>query len=202
MVACQVIAAILKPVLPAWGEKVERMLKLEAPLDFVNAATPPPADVVLGEYETLAEPLDEKLLDAIIEASKESLGAGEEAEADELPAYDYEVPDLEPEVMIDAFATIDLRVATVLACEAVEGARKLLRLELDLGPLGRRQVFSGIASSYDPDELVGKRVAVVANLKPRKMRFGLSEEMVLAAGNGEITVVELDPRARNGERIT
>jgi methionyl-tRNA synthetase len=125
-------------------------------------------------------------------------GAGAEPVAASVPA-------LEPEIGIDRFAPIDLRVGRVLACERVEGSDKLLRLSIDLGVLGPRTIFSGIAPSYpDPGVLIGKHVAVLANLAPRKMRFGRSEGMVLAAADAEdrCTVVELDPRARPGDKIT
>jgi methionyl-tRNA synthetase len=86
----------------------------------------------------------------------------------------------------------------------VKGSDKLLQLTVDLGPLGTRNIFSGIALSYSPERLVGKHVVVFANLKPRKMRFGVSEGMILAAGTGDdaVTVLELDPRSRPGDRIS
>ncbi len=204
--ASKIIAAIIKPVLPQWAEKVERMLKLESPLTFANAADPIPPETVLGKYETLAERVQKKTLDAIIEAGR--LRAAEEAKAaggEDEPSYDYEVEALSDEVTIDAFGPIDLRVGKVLECSSVKGARKLLQLTVDLGPLGTRNVFSGISKSYpDPAALVGKHVAVFANLKPRKMKFGMSEGMILAAGASDdaVTVIELDPRSRPGERIT
>ena len=93
----------------------------------------------------------------------------------------------------------------VEACEVVEGSKKLLRFTVDLGPLGKRSILSGIKPSYpDPAQLVGKRVAVFANLAPRKMRFGMSEGMVLASGSADddCTVVELSDSAKPGEKIT
>ena len=86
-------------------------------------------------------------------------------------------------ISIDDFTKVDLRVARIVEAGAVEGADKLLRLQLDLGPLGTRQVFAGIKKAYDPAVLVGKLTVCVANLAPRKMKFGLSEGMVLAASN-------------------
>jgi methionyl-tRNA synthetase len=170
-------------------------------LDLQSGADPLPAGLLLGEYETLAEPLDPAKLAAIIEASRESTPASASEVA---AAPTYEVPPLAAEASIEAFAAVDLRVGAVLACEAVAGSNKLLRLTIDLGPLGQRTIFSGIALSYSPDALVGKRVVVFANLKPRKMRFGVSEGMVLAAGAADdsITVLELDPRSRPGDKIT
>jgi methionyl-tRNA synthetase len=199
--ASKVVAAILKPVLPNWAAKVESFLRLSAPLDFDDGAQVLPAGHAIGEYETLAEPIDPKKIEAIVEASKETTqGSAQESD----PSSDYEVPPLESEVSIDAFSPIDLRVGKVLECTAVKGAKKLLQLTIDLGPLGRRNIFSGIALSVEPDDLVGKHVAVFANLAPRKMRFGLSEGMVLAAGERDdaITVLMLDPSSRPGEKIT
>jgi len=204
--ACTMIAAILRPVLPGWAEKVARMIGRDEPLDFVNAALPLPPNQAIGRYETLAARIESKQLEAIIEASKESLSQGDAAAepAGAEGAADYEVPELAAEVSIDDFVGIDLRVGRISACAAVEGSKKLLQLTVDLGPLGVRNVFSGIAKSYTPEALVGKNVVVFANLKPRKMRFGLSEGMVLAAGEAAdgITVLELDPAARPGERIS
>jgi methionyl-tRNA synthetase len=193
--ATQVIAAILAPVLPAWAAKVQRMLKLSAPLDFANAGTPLPAGHAIGDYETLAEPIDPAKVAAIIEASKETTPATEPA---------YTVDPLAAETTIDDFAKIDLRVAKVMACTKVEGADKLLQLTLDVGPLGQRNVFSGIAKSYAPEQLVGKHVVLFANLKPRKMRFGMSEGMILASGASDdaVTVLELDGRSLPGERVS
>ncbi|MEZ4453840.1 MAG: methionine--tRNA ligase [Nannocystaceae bacterium] len=202
--SCKITAAILAPVLPGWAAKVERMLGLAAPLDFASAAEPLGARPI-GAYETLAEPLDPAKLAAIVEESKPTTGgagAGEASAGAAAPAY--EVPELAPEVGIEAFTGLDLRVALVTACERVEGSKKLLKLSLDLGPLGTRTVFSGIGPSYAPEAMVGKRVVVFANLKARKMRFGVSEGMVLAAGASDdaTTVLELGEKALPGERIT
>lgn len=200
--ATKVVAAILKPVLPEWARKVESFLKLPKPLDFENGAEPLPAGHAIGAYETLAEPVDQKKIDAIVEASKETTGGGNAEAA--ARKFDYEVPALAPEASIAQFDAVDLRVGEVVECNAVEGARKLLQLTVDLGPLGTRNIFSGIALSYEPSQLQGKNVAVFANLKPRKMRFGISEGMILAAGESDdaITVLTLDPRSRPGEKIT
>ena len=196
--ASVVIAAILKPVIPSWGEKIERMFKLPEPLTFANAVNPVPVGTELADYEMLADRVNKKATDAIIEASKELAAAAD------APSFDYEVEELAAEVKIDDFEPLDLRVALVENCESVEGARKLLKLTLDVGPLGKRQVFSGIAKSYKPEELIGKKVALFANLKPRKMKFGMSEGMVLAAGSDDaaITVLELADSAKPGEKIT
>ena len=196
--ASVVIAAILKPVIPSWGEKIERMFKLPEPLSFANAANPVPVGTELAEYEILADRVNKKTTDAIIEASAEL------AAAENKPSFDYEVEELAEEVAIDDFFPLDLRVALVENCEPVEGAKKLLKLSLDVGPLGKRQVFSGIAKSYEPAALIGKKVVLFANLKPRKMRFGLSEGMVLASGSDDaaITLLELADSAKPGEKIS
>lgn len=205
--ASQVVATILGPVLPDWKAKMESMLRADAPLDFHNGGDARPAGHAMAAYETLAERIDTKKTDAIIDASKESLGGGEAVGEGEGAAasFDYEVPALADEVKIDDFAPLDLRVGKVVACDKVEGAKKLLQVTLDLGPLGQRSVFSGIARSYAPEALVGKHVVVFANLAPRKMRFGVSEGMILASGESDdaVTVCELDPaRSRPGEKIT
>ena len=204
--ASLLVAAILKPVLPGWAAKVERMLRRQTPLDFQNALEPVPVGTLIGPYENLADRLAPKKLEAIIEASREDLAPApqlaEGAKVQEKSAA--KVHELTAEVTIDAFAAIDLRVALVVGCEPVEGAAKLLRLELDLGPLGRRKVLSGIAKSYEPSQLLGKRVVVFANLAPRKMRFGTSEGMILAAGDDDagIVVLELGDQALPGQRIS
>ena len=117
---------------------------------------------------------------------------------------DYEVPELADEVGIEQLDPIDLRVGKITSCEPVEGADKLLKLEVDLGPLGTRTILSGLRKSYDPDQLVSKHVAVFANLKPRKMRGIESQGMVLAAGPDDenIIVVELHRSSVLGDRVT
>jgi methionyl-tRNA synthetase len=200
--ASKLVGAILTAVIPEWGEKLQRTLNLSEPLNFANAVKRLPAGHALGEYEALAERIDTKKLDAIIEASRETMG---EEEASAGSEHDYEVPELQDEVKIEDFTPLDLRVGVVESCEEVEGSKKLLLLTVDLGPLGKRNIFSGIRPSYPkPEVLLGKRVAVFANLKPRKMRFGTSEGMVLASGSADddCTVLELAETAKPGEKIT
>ena len=109
----------------------------------------------------------------------------------------------DPTITIDDFMKVDLRVARVIAAEAVEGAEKLLQLTLDLGD-HQRSVFSGIKAAYEPEDLVGRHVIAVANLAPRKMRFGVSEGMVLASGPGgsDIFLLSIDAGAKPGMRVT
>ncbi len=104
-------------------------------------------------------------------------------------------------VSIEDFAKLDLRIGKVLACEFVDGSDKLLRFELDAGELGRRQIFSGIRASYgEPEKLIGRSVVFIANLAPRKMRFGISEGMVLSAGfdGGGLALLDVDDGAQPG----
>jgi methionyl-tRNA synthetase len=125
------------------------------------------------------------------EASKDTMGAAGAPSATPGPAT----------VSMDDFAKLDLRIGKVLACESVEGSDKLLRFELDAGELGTRQVFSGIRASYgDPAALVGRNVVFIANLAPRKMRFGLSEGMILSAGadGGALHLLDADAGAAPG----
>lgn len=207
------IAAILKPVLPQWAERCERMFALSKPLNLAELPPLLPAGHAILPYETLADRIDPKKLKAMIEASKETVppaavtdapppkDGAKEAEPAEIPV------DMEPLAEIcefDDFMRADLRVGEVRSCEAVEGSKKLLRLSISLGPLGERNILSGIAQSYAPEQLVGQKVAVVANLKPRKMRFGISEGMVLASGSdpNKLSAAILPATARPGDRIS
>ena len=118
-------------------------------------------------------------------------------------SFDYEVEQLAPEVDIEGFGRSDLRVARVLAAEPVEGMKKLVKLQLSLGPLGERQVFAGIRRPFEPEQLVGLQLVCVANLKPRTMKCGVSEGMILATGPDDqhLSLVTLPPQARPGDRI-
>ena len=111
-----------------------------------------------------------------------------------------EEPEHEAEIGIDAFAAVELRVAEILACEPIPKAKKLLKLQVDLG-YEKRQVVSGIAKFYKPEELVGKKVCLVTNLKPCKLCGVDSFGMILASGEEDVKVVFLDPSAKNGDRI-
>jgi methionyl-tRNA synthetase len=202
--ATQVVAAILQPVLPAWAQKVERILRLPAPLSFASG-DPLPAGHAIGEYETLAEKVQPEAIAAILEASRDTMGSGGAETPAPTAAPTYSVPPLADTIGIDAFTPVDLRVAKVLDCTPVEGSKKLLALRVDLGPLGQRTIFSGIAKGIAAASLPGKHVMVVANLAPRAMKFGQSEGMVLVAGDDDtgLTLPLLDPAtSRPGDRIT
>jgi len=201
----KVMTACLKPVLPTLAAQAEAFLQC-APLDWFNAATPLGVGHVIGSYKHLMHRVEEKQLDALFEPAAEAPSpqpspAG--GRGSELPGGE----ELAPIISIDDFVKIDLRIAKIVACEAVEGSTKLLRLTLDAGEGRMRNVFSGIASAYKPEQLVGKLTVLVANLAPRKMKFGVSEGMVLAASHGDekanpgIYVLEPTPGAQPGMRV-
>jgi len=178
----RILAVYLKPVLPEMAQAAERFLGI-SPLGWDDAAVPL-LDHKIQAYEPLFTRLERKTLDRVIEASKVSEPAGEAAG----PVADA----TGGPITIDDFARVELKVAKIVAAERVEGADRLLRLTLDLGD-GQRQVFAGIRQAYDPAGLVGRLTVVVANLAPRKMRFGVSEGMVLAAGPGGRDIFLISP---------
>ena len=193
--AFRLLAGWLKPILPATVARAEAFL--DAPIrDFTDAGQP-----LLGHrihaFEPLLGRIDRKQVEAMVAASTESLQpAATAAQPKTKPMNDTPPPapaTPSPEsrvpspatISINDFAKLDLRVATVLSCEFVEGSDKLLRFELDAGELGKRLIFSGIRAAYgEPEKLVGRTVVFIANLAPRKMRFGVSEGMILSAGSG------------------
>ena len=201
----RLMAIALKPILPAYAAKVETLFG-EAPYAFADAAR----DVTgraIAAYERLADRIDPKAIDAMIAESKaESVptlpkgvtpqdvkkGIRQLAQA---PASVPFPPPPADTIAIDDFAKVDLRVATVVAAETVEGSEKLLRLTLDAGEGRTRIVFAGIRKAYAPETLPGRQVVMVANLAPRKMRFGVSEGMVVAAEDADGTLRLMQPAA-------
>jgi methionyl-tRNA synthetase len=179
----RVLTVYLKPVLPRTAEKAEAFLQIE-PLVWADAGRPL-LEHTIRRYEALTVRVDEAKIAAMIEASKE--GAPEEKNMTRIAS-----DPIAPAINYDEFSKIDLRIAKVVEAAKVEGADKLLRLRLDLGG-EERSVFAGIKSAYDPATLEGRLVVVVANLAPKKMRFGVSEGMVLAAGGGEAEIFLLAP---------
>ncbi|MFM2427374.1 MAG: Methionine--tRNA ligase [Pseudomonadota bacterium] len=193
--AFRLLTTMLKPVLPALATQVEAFLNI-APMTFVNASQSLGAGHAIGEYKHLLQRVDVKMLDVLFEPPavvEEKLTPGGE--------------EIAPTISIDDFAKVDLRIAQIVNCEAVEGSVKLLRLTLDVGEGKTRNVFSGVASMYKPEDLVGKLTVMVANLAPRKMKFGVSEGMVLAASHADekdepgIYVLHPWPGAKPGMRI-
>jgi methionyl-tRNA synthetase len=199
----KVLTACLKPVLPELAQQAEAFLQC-APLTLQSAATSLPAGHRVAEYKHLMQRVDPKQLDALFEPPAD---AAPETPAAAPAAADPGGEPLAPTITIDDFTKIDLRIAKIVQCEAVEGSTKLLRLTLDVGEERTRNVFSGIASAYKPEDLVGKLTVMVANLAPRKMKFGVSEGMVLAASHGDekiqpgIYVLEPGPGAQPGMRV-
>ena len=199
--AFRLLTLYLKPVLPALAAQVEAFLKT-APLTFADAAGSLGNGHLIGDYKHLMQRVDVKQLEALFEppAQAEPAQAANESVA---PGGE----DIAPVITIDDFAKVDLRIAKIVNCEAVEGSTKLLRLSLDAGEGWMRNVFSGIASCYKPEDLIGKHTVLVANLAPRKMKFGISEGMVLAASHADekanpgIYVLEPMPGATPGMRI-
>jgi methionyl-tRNA synthetase len=196
----RLLVGYLKPVLPNLAEQAESFLNIES-LSWQSLATPL-SNHQINKFKPLLTRIEQKTVDAMIEDSKEAEAEPETAAiAQEETATDFEP--LAEEIQFDDFAKVDLRVATIVNAESVEGADKLLKLTLNIG-LEQRQVFAGIKSAYDPASLIGKQTVMVANLAPRKMRFGMSEGMVLAAGPGGKDIYILEPHngAQAGMRVT
>ena len=192
----RLLVLYLKPVMPRLAEGAERFLGT-GPLSWADVATPLLGSNI-GAYEPLAKRVDPGALKALLGASAESLkpaglptAASEEKAAAVQPAAATDAPAAAP-ISIEDFAKVDLRIARIAEAAPVEGADKLLRLVVDLGT-ERRTVFAGIRQAYAPEALVGRLTVVVANLAPRKMRFGTSEGMVLAAGPGGADIFLLSP---------
>ena len=194
------LVIFLKPVLPNLAADAERFLNI-GPLTWSDH------EALLGNHQLnaftpLLTRIEPAKIEAMIESSKEDLASTEAAAQ---PAGNGELAKepLAPEIAFDAFAAVDLRIALIEKCEFVEGADKLLRLTLDIGD-AKRNVFSGIKSAYpDPSKLEGRLTLYVANLAARKMKFGVSEGMVLAAGPGgeDIYLLSPDSGAKPGQRV-
>jgi len=221
----RLLTLYLKPVLPQVADKVEQFLSIE-PLVWKDADTLLPEGHRIKRYSHLMTRVDRKQIDALVEANRESLEAKPQshspqrhaqhqenqvekntnsttAAAPSQPQGDQSADNDEAQIItIDDFSKVDLRVAKIVNAEHVEGADKLLRLTLDIGG-ETRQVFAGIKSAYDPETLKGRMTVMVANLKPRKMRFGESQGMVLAAsGDGPgIFLLSPDDGAQAGMKV-
>jgi methionyl-tRNA synthetase len=207
--AFRLLSGLLKPVLPATVAAAEQFL--DAPISSFDDARRELHGHVIRAFEPLLARIDPKRIEAMVDASKESLGGtAEPAPAPKTKkAKEPNMTMIEstpiatetPVVGIDDFAKLDLRIGKVNVCEFVEGSDKLLRFELDGGPLGSRQIFSGIRAAYpEPQKLVGRNVVFIANLAARKMRFGLSEGMILSAGDGggDLFLLDVDQGAAAG----
>ncbi|WP_202844593.1 methionine--tRNA ligase [Luteimonas saliphila] len=202
------LAAMLKPILPRVIADVERYLGVTLCPGTRTAL----AGRSLAPYTPLFTRIDPKQIEAMTEASKDTFaapaGEAKPAKAGDAKAVAVPAPEASPAggtggdfVGIEDFAKLDLRVGKVVECGFVEGSDKLLRFLLDAGELGQRQIFSGIRASYgEPDALVGRNVVFIANLAPRKMRFGVSEGMILSAGfdGGALALLDADAGAQPG----
>lgn len=189
----------LKPVLPELTANAEVFLNAgELNWDSVQI---PLLDHPLAPFKPLMTRIEQTQLDAMLEENKQVLAAMQEA-ANKPALSEHLINDpIKPEITYEDFDKIDLRIAKIENAEAVKGADKLLCLTLDIGG-EKRQVFAGIKSAYNPEDLIGKLTVMVANLAPRKMRFGMSEGMVLAAGPGgsDLFVLHPDQGAEPGMR--
>ncbi|ROO27731.1 methionyl-tRNA synthetase [Salinisphaera orenii MK-B5] len=202
----------LKPVLPDTAERAEAFLNVE-PLSWADLATP--VSGTIRKFKPLLRRVEQPAIDKMLAASREDLAAKPAPQSE--PAQDSTPADTQAAKMPDKnkpdsqvsdadtidiadFAKVDLRVARIEAADHVEGADKLLRLTLDVGTLGKKQVFAGIKAAYDPAQLEGRLTVMVANLAPRKMRFGVSEGMVLAAGDSP-HILSPDAGAAPGDKI-
>jgi methionyl-tRNA synthetase len=194
----------LKPVLPELAVQVETFLNI-APLTWSGAWQALPVGHSINTYQHLATRLDPKLIEAMVAANQESLKPMTESHSETRHAEHQQhiISPIADTISIEDFSKIDLRVARIANAEHVEGAEKLLKLTLDIGEAQPRTVFAGIKSAYDPEKLKGRMTVMVANLAPRKMKFGLSEGMVLAA-SGEtpgLFILSPDDGAQPGMRI-
>ena len=193
--AFRLLSLQLKPVLPALAAQVEAFLNV-SPFTFAQAQTLLGAGHSIQAYQHLMQRVEMQQLESLFEAPEPVV-----------PALIPGGEPIAPTISIDDFAKIDLRIAEIVNCEPVEGSVKLLRLTLNVGEGKTRNVFSGIASMYKPEDLIGKLTVMVANLAPRKMKFGVSDGMVLAASHADesaepgIHVLHPWPGAKPGMRI-
>jgi len=194
----RVLLTYLQPVLPAMATAAESFLNIE-PLSWDAIATPLTGHTI-NSFQPLMTRVEQEKIDAMLNASKDSLGS--QPAAAPAASGPLQADPLAASIDFDDFAKIDLRIARISKAQHVEGADKLLQLTLDLGG-ETRNVFAGIKSAYEPSELEGKLTVMVANLAPRKMRFGVSEGMVLAAGPGgrELFILHPDAGAQPGMRV-
>ena len=199
----RLLTLYLKPVLPKLAEDVEAFLNIP-PLQWDDAQTLL-LDHAINPYNHLMARIDPKQVEAMVEENKENLQAAapEHSPARHAEHQQHALHPIAETVSIDDFSKIDLRIARIVNAEHVAGAEKLLKLTLDIGEKQPRTVFAGIKSAYDPEKLKGRMTVMVANLAPRKMKFGLSEGMVLAASgeNPGLYLLSPDDGALPGMRV-
>ena len=199
----KVISVLLAPILPVLSERVAKdFFGLTRKFIWNDAIT---LTTKINPYQHLMTRIDPKLIEAMIEANKQTLEPATDTHspARHAEAQQHAIAPIGDTISIDEFNKVDLRVAKIVNAEHVEGADKLLKLTLDIGEAEPRTVFAGIKSAYDPEKLKGRMTVMVANLAPRKMKFGLSEGMVLAASGDEpgLFILSPDDGAQPGMRI-
>ena len=209
----RILTLYLKPILPTYAEKVEACLRLE-PMKWSDAVNSMPSQTI-NPFEHLITRIDERRIQAMLQdnsdaalpptgaPSTDPAAAGTAAAPVHAAATAAIEEPLAPTCTIDQFAAVDLRVARVLEASAVTESDKLMRLVLDAGPLGKRNILAGIKKAYTAEELTGRLVIFCANLAPRKMKFGVSEGMILASGPGgaEVFLLAVDSKASPGQRV-
>ncbi len=200
----RILTLYLKPVLPNIAKNVEVFLNI-APLNWSDVDNGFSDGHKINQYSHMITRIESKQIEAMVEANKESLQASASAPAVKAAPEANKKADAEEAsyISIDDFTKVDLRIAKIVSADHVEGAEKLLKLMLDIGEEKPRQVFAGIKSAYDPATLVGRLTVMVANLAPRKMKFGMSEGMVLAASDerGGPFILSPDAGAQSGMRV-
>lgn len=201
----RVLALALKPILPQIAAQAEAFLN--APIDRWADFNAPLLAHRIAAYSPLFTRIDPKNIQAMIDASKDTTAAAPAADAKPAKAAEPKkaaAAESAPGIIgIDDFGKLDLRIGKVLECGFVDGSDKLLRFLLDAGDLGQRQIFSGIRGSYgEPEKLIGRKVVFIANLAPRKMRFGVSEGMILSAGGDDgLFLLDADDGAQAGHPV-
>jgi methionyl-tRNA synthetase len=212
----RLLSICLAPIAPKLTRRMAEDF-LGAPISKFEHADQLLLGTEIRPFSTRVDRIDPKKIEAMIEASKESLKPADNVASGTSKVASAGTPRLSPTqtasapadaalpaISIDDFAKLDLRVGKVVACDLVDGSDKLLRFELDAGELGKRQIFSGIRAAYgDPASLIGRNVVFIANLAPRKMRFGVSEGMILSAGSGgaDLFLLTADEGAKPGMTV-
>lgn len=191
------LAIYLAPVLPRIARETGQLL--DDPIVSWDQSKQPLIGKPVGRFKHMLQRVDEKKVHAMIEESKPSEAVDSAADVED----PFVAEPLGDEISIDDFAKVDLRVGEVLKAEEVPEARKLIKLLVGLGPNQTRTVFAGIKAAYSPEQLIGRKVVVVANLAPRKMKFGVSEGMVVASGLGgeDVHLLSVDSGAKPGQRV-
>ncbi|MBN2843964.1 MAG: methionine--tRNA ligase subunit beta, partial [Sedimentisphaerales bacterium] len=197
--AVLILTVYLKAILPGYASRIEKLLNVGS-LQWSDLGREL-EEHKINDFERLMERIDNKKVEAMIEETKAQQAAasvGAEPAKENILAAE----PLAEQIEIDDFLKVDLRVVKIISAEAVVESDKLVKLQVDLGG-EQRQILAGIRKAYMPEDLVGRNVVICANLKPRKMKFGISEGMILAAGSGgeDIFISSPDEGAKPGQRL-